>query len=58
MEERDGEMIIGISSRPKHGRANRELVAKIASYFGVSPSRVKIISGIRSRAKIVEVEGL
>jgi uncharacterized protein YggU (UPF0235/DUF167 family) len=47
LEERDGEIIMGISSKPEHGRASKELISKLAAYFDVSPSKVKIISGIK-----------
>ncbi|HKZ61828.1 MAG TPA: DUF167 domain-containing protein [Nitrososphaera sp.] len=49
------EISISIKSPPERGRANRELVKKLAAHFGVSEDRVRIISGLASRKKIVEV---
>jgi uncharacterized protein (TIGR00251 family) len=49
------EISISIKSPPERGRANRELVKKLAALFGVSEDRVRIISGLASRKKIVEV---
>jgi len=42
-------------SRPERGKANLELVKKLAKHFGVSSSQVHIITGLKSRKKIVEV---
>ena len=49
-------IIVGLLSRPEKGKANRELIEKLARYFKVSSSRVRIISGLRSRRKVVEIE--
>jgi uncharacterized protein (TIGR00251 family) len=48
------EIAISIKSEPKRGRANRELVKKLAAHFGVREDRVRIVSGLPSRKKIVE----
>jgi uncharacterized protein len=49
------EIAISIKSRPERGKANRELVEKLAAHFGVSENRVRIISGLTSRRKLVEI---
>jgi uncharacterized protein (TIGR00251 family) len=48
-------IIIGLSSKPEKGKANLELIKKLAEYFDCSSSHVKIISGFKSRKKIVEI---
>jgi len=48
-------MTVGLTSKPEKGKANRELIKKIAKHFKVSPSQVKIVSGLKSRRKIVEI---
>jgi hypothetical protein len=50
-----GEIAISIKSQPERGRANKELLQKLAVHFGVSKDRVRIVSGLASRKKIVEV---
>jgi uncharacterized protein (TIGR00251 family) len=55
LEVNGDEIAISIKSEPERGRANRELVKKLAKHFGVSEDRVRIISGLTSRKKIVEV---
>jgi len=49
------QIVISIKSQPERGRANKELLKKLAAYFGVSQERVRIVSGLTSRKKIVEV---
>jgi uncharacterized protein (TIGR00251 family) len=49
------EIAISIKSEPERGKANRELVKKLAKHFGVSEDRIRIVSGLTSRKKIVEV---
>jgi len=48
-------IVVGLTSPPKKGKANIELVKKIAEYFDLSSSQIKIISGLRSRNKLVEI---
>jgi len=47
---------IGIKSKPVKGKANREIIKKLAKYFNVSSSKIRIVSGIRSKNKIVEID--
>jgi len=49
------EISISIKSPPERGKANRELVKKLAKHFGVSEDRIRIVSGMSSRKKLVEI---
>lgn len=49
------EIEVGIKSEPERGKANRELVKKLAEHFGVPVQHVRIISGHTSRKKLVDV---
>lgn len=49
------EMVVGIISEPQKGKANKELIEKISKHFDVPKSNVRIISGEKSRKKLVEV---
>jgi uncharacterized protein (TIGR00251 family) len=51
-------IFVGLKSRPERGEANVELIKKLAKYFGVRSSQVKIVSGWKSRTKIVEIESV
>lgn len=50
------EITISIKSQPERGKANRELVKRLSEYFGVSEASVRIVSGLASRKKIVEID--
>lgn len=49
------EISIGIISEPEKGKANKELIKKISKHFDVPKSNVRIVSGEKSRKKLVEV---
>ena len=55
LEVEGNEIAISIKSPPERGRANRELVKKLAGHFGVAEDRIRIVSGLASRKKLVEV---
>lgn len=55
LEVNKDEISIGIISEPKKGKANKELIEKISKHFDVPKSNVRIISGEKSRKKLVEV---
>ena len=48
-------ILIGLKSKPVKGEANKELIKRLAEHFNVHSSRVKILSGLKSRNKIVEI---
>jgi uncharacterized protein (TIGR00251 family) len=52
--ERD-KILVGIISKPEKGKANTELIKKLAKHFNVPSSHVSIISGIKGRRKVVEI---
>ncbi|OYT41986.1 MAG: hypothetical protein B6U78_02395 [Candidatus Aenigmarchaeota archaeon ex4484_224] len=56
LEIKGNEIKIGIKEKPIEGKANREIVKKLAKHFRVSTSRVRIIKGLKSREKIIEIE--
>ena len=55
VEVSNDEITIGIKAKPEKGEANKELIKKLAKYFDVDKSKVKIIAGEKSRKKLVEV---
>lgn len=55
--ETDGNTItIGVMAKPEKGKANEEIIKKIAGYFGVPRSSVKIVSGATSKKKNIEIK--
>ena len=53
----DGRLRIRIQSPPVDGAANKRLVRFIAKTAGVAKSKVRIVSGERSRDKALEIDG-
>ena len=49
--------IVKVKEPPKEGKANQAVIKLLAEHFGVSQSQVRILSGLRSKDKAVEVEG-
>jgi uncharacterized protein (TIGR00251 family) len=53
--ERDGRMVVRLAAPPVDGAANDALIAFLAEHYNVPRSRVRIVSGERSRNKRVEI---
>jgi uncharacterized protein (TIGR00251 family) len=54
--EVNGDQIeIGVMAKPLKGEANSEIIEKISKKFGTSKSKVRIVSGEKSRNKVVEI---
>lgn len=51
----DDHIEIGIMAKPVKGEANIAIIKKIAKHFGIAKSNVRIVSGEKSRDKIVEI---
>ena len=53
---REGDsFIVKVKEPPKEGRANQAVIKLLAQHFGVPQSQVRIISGFRSRNKVIDV---
>ncbi|MFQ5497265.1 MAG: DUF167 domain-containing protein [Nitrosopumilus sp.] len=55
LEIKDNQINIGVKSKPLKGKANKEIIKKIAKHFGVSTSLVQIKSGHKSQEKIIVI---
>lgn len=51
----DGTWHVAVSAAPRDGEANDAVVAALAEHFGVGRGRVRILRGLRTRHKIVEI---
>ena len=49
------EITVGVLSPPERGKANRELIEKIAKHLKVPRASVSILSGAGSLKKMIEV---
>jgi uncharacterized protein len=55
-EAPDGSLTVYLQSPPVDGKANEELIERLAARYGVPKSRVRIKSGLSGRNKFVEIE--
>jgi uncharacterized protein (TIGR00251 family) len=46
---------VKVKEKPVMGRANREAVKILASYFNIPESKVRLIKGFKQRNKIFEI---
>jgi uncharacterized protein (TIGR00251 family) len=46
---------VTVTAPPHEGRANEAVVKVVATFFGVPPSQVKIVRGLTSRQKVIEI---
>lgn len=53
----DGSLLVEVQAAAVDGKANTAVVAALADAFGVARSAVTIVTGARSRTKLVAIEG-
>lgn len=56
IESLEGELIVRTTARAHDGEANKAVVQILAKYFKVGKTKIKIVSGEKSKRKIIEVE--
>jgi uncharacterized protein (TIGR00251 family) len=49
---------LDLTASPVEGKANEECVRFLAELVGVPRARVRIVTGLTSRTKVVEIEGV
>ena len=54
-ETSNGGLMIITHAKPIDGEANTSVISLLSNYFKIPKSRIKIISGLKSKNKIVEV---
>jgi len=52
----DAHFVIAVAEPPIEGRANAAVAKALAEYFGVSLSRVMLVSGGTSREKVFQID--
>jgi uncharacterized protein len=52
---RNGVLIVRLNSAPDKGKANKELIDVLNEYYGVGKGSIEIVSGDKSRRKIVAI---
>ena len=57
LSQKGDSFIVKVKEPPKEGKANQAVIKLLAEHFGVPQSQVRILSGFRSREKIIAVVG-
>jgi uncharacterized protein (TIGR00251 family) len=53
---REGDsIIVKVKEPPKEGKANQAVIKLLAEHFGVPQSQIRILSGFKSRNKVIEI---
>ena len=55
IEGPEGELIVRTTVRAHDGEANKAIIQILAKHFKVGKTRVKIVSGEKSKRKIIEI---
>jgi len=50
------QLLIKVKAPPRENRANLEVMEILSKYFQVPRSRISILSGLKSKQKMVEIE--
>lgn len=53
-----GRLRVRVRESPVDGQANRALIVLLADRLGIPKNAVRVVSGLRSRNKVVELSGL
>lgn len=56
VEKTDDGYVVYVKDPPVEFRANRAMIHLLSQYFGISKSRITILSGKKSKQKIVEIK--
>jgi len=55
VDEAKMEINIALRCAPLKGKANRELINIISKHFDIKPSNIKIIHGLFSKTKVIQI---
>jgi uncharacterized protein (TIGR00251 family) len=56
IELQNGCLKVKLTSPPIKNRANRELIELLSHYYQVNKSTIRIIRGVHSRKKLIEID--
>ncbi len=52
----DFNYVVSVKELPIEGKANEAVIKSLAEFLRISPSQIRVISGLKSRQKILEVK--
>ena len=57
-EVTEGSILINLTGPAREGKANTELVKRLSKKLGISTSAITIVSGHKSREKVLLIDGM
>lgn len=54
----DGALRVEVTTAPEKGKANKVVVALVAEFLGVAPSRISLTCGQSCASKVIFVQGM
>jgi len=57
VSQEDNIFTVKVNKPPREGKANQTVIELLAKHFEVPKSQVRILSGIKSKNKIIEIVG-
>lgn len=58
IEKTENDYLIFVKEPPVDNRANQAVIKVLANYFKIPKSRISILSGLKSKQKVIEVKEL
>ncbi len=55
-ETAPNQFLVKVRASPREGKANQEVIESLARYFGVPKGRVALLTGLKSKHKILNIE--
>ncbi len=56
VENDDGSLVVYLRAKPHDGEANTALIKLLSKHFHIGKTSITIISGAKSRNKIIEIQ--
>jgi len=56
LQQDDGSFLVKVHAPPHDGKANEKVIELLAKHFSTAKRNLKIVNGITSRKKIIEIE--
>jgi uncharacterized protein (TIGR00251 family) len=57
LDVRDGRLLIRTTAAPADGKANTAVIRLLATFFGIAPSRIRLVRGQAQRNKLLHISG-
>ena len=54
-QKSENSFVAKLKSQPRGGKANKELLSMLSSFFGIPEKNIRISRGLYSRNKIIEI---